>query len=325
MVAIERYVLALPLLILSSSGAAAPVAPITNTYSISGFRNDVLLVSDADCSSGPRGSNCQLQYSITIKTLDVNIAVAWSTPDGERFASLSNTLDYYFNYAKKDNYSNNTLIVGKSFSYLTSLPPPLRTETGKATVSGHRFATGNVPNCLNSFTCDAPYYVLTSQAGSHPLRVSGSNALAAAEPVPVAASTRLSLRAYLFGNVDDAQNAVDLPLIEYRSSVAANAGQYLFDYTVENLGVIDQQFDWSEVGLAGTLAVGASVHTTLSSTLAPRLVSNQASLAMDPAMLVPFTIDVLAPVPEPGRAALLIAGMALLGLRMRLARAAGWP
>ena len=134
--------------------------------------------------------------------------------------------------------------------------------------------------------------------------------------MPVAASARLSLRAYLFGNVDDAQNAVDLPLIEYRSSVTTNAGQYLFDYTVENLGVIDQQFDWSEVGLSGTLAVGASVHTTLRSTLAPRLVSNQASLAMDPATLVPFTIDVLAPVPEPGSAALLIAGMALLGLRM---------
>jgi hypothetical protein len=300
---------------------------LTNAYSLAGRVNppvDTWLSSYVSCGL----LRCDIGYRVHSLPIDRFVKVQWQDSAGQPLVSASNFgLSSFYDRLDGDGYLEAT-----EWSKGVLLGGPQASMTiGTADFSG----TGaGVQPCSAGFVCnDAEYYYWPSMWGSSspggPGRPQGLRQTA---PTEVAAPVTLGSITGTLSNVGVlADQPADITgprvvFLEFSSSVDWDTDHYIYRYSISNSTDLSIPFEWHEAGMGETIGAFSTLQREFTSQAAPGVLTSLPSWTLSTDSQFPVSIDfansleIFAPVPEPGQWLQLALGLAMLGaVRLRAA------
>lgn len=304
------------------ANANPPPLNCINAFSLKGQGDDTFLVSDVRTAFFTLFT-MTIRYGMLLPpTYDGLINVVWRDKHGDTLVSGG---DGYL--------MNPTYWAAWGAEWegaLVASQPSVMLETGEADFTNTTLF--HYP-CLAE-KCPANYHVWIGNAGTGgtaPLRAAQSAASALPAGFEWVTETRANVSDMIRTPTDPANLDTATEILRYRfsSRYEAISGGYRYLYSVENLTDAPVDFDLSELGFTGSLDGSQTQTLEVLSPNGPSFTRTTPKIITAGGGYIAGRFDALTPVPEPATAALMLAGVGLLGLRLaragrlRLPRAAG--
>lgn len=313
-------------LALGAAGVGAPPAalaqsaPIVNDYQLVGtVAPDAWLTSSIDCGL----VRCDVKNAIVSKPVDALVVVEWRDDHGKTLVAADNSYlsnfwepGFFSGYLEATSWTKGAF--GSAF-----FPPTPVVKHGTADFTG---SIGILNPCGGLVCQNADYYDWPASPFNVP--VGGGAAPAPARmplaPAPAGDASLATLTGTLevigvdLATPDDLNSGPSVTLFEFRSAVEQVGGEYRYRYSVTNLTDSTVIYDWAEAGLSGELGAQETAERSVTSALAPAVVSTLplgTFTQTDPFLVeARFSgeLGMLAPVPEPETWAMFAAGLGVL-------------
>lgn len=306
---------------LAHASSAFGQAPLVNLYNLEALSPpyEIALTSSVSCGS----VRCDISYSMLSLVLDREVHVVWKDVTGAPLVSGSNAyLSNFYSPETWGGYVEATEVrKGNLGSSLT--PNSIPMAVGTADFTGT--APGSAP-CGLSYVCnDAEYYYFPP--GAFPRAPAGAGGAGPGATTIDAATgftvlgTFTATQSSIFVDPEHPEDVGDrrIPFIEFASTVAVDAGQYLYRYSVSNTTDRPITFTWEQAGLQGSVDPFSTVQRELITAVAPGITPSLTQWTLstdDPSpMSTDFAsgLEMYAPVPEPTAWLQFGLGLALLG------------